>query len=89
MKKFKRSFQNIITLENLLRAWKGFLRDKKERKDVIFFQMKLMDNIILLLTEITEKRYIHGEYHSFNISDPKPRNIHKATVRDRLLFYIT
>lgn len=31
--------------------------------------------------------YIHGGYHAFNISDPKPRNIHKASVRDRLLHH--
>jgi retron-type reverse transcriptase len=30
---------------------------------------------------------VHGKYYAFNISDPKPRNIHKATVRDRLLHH--
>ncbi|MEX2014027.1 MAG: reverse transcriptase/maturase family protein [Parcubacteria group bacterium] len=30
---------------------------------------------------------LHGGYHAFNISDPKPRNIHKASVRDRLLHH--
>ena len=29
--------------------------------------------------------YKHGGYHAFKISDPKPRDIHKATVRDRLV----
>ncbi len=32
-------------------------------------------------------RYRHGSYHAFNINDPKPRNIHKASVRDRLLHH--
>jgi len=31
--------------------------------------------------------YEHGSYHSFNISDPKPRTIHKASVKDRLLHH--
>ena len=31
--------------------------------------------------------YQHGGYKAFNISDPKPRNIHKASVRDRLLHH--
>ena len=30
---------------------------------------------------------MHGGYFAFNISDPKPRNIHKASVRDRLLHH--
>ncbi|MBU6430773.1 MAG: group II intron reverse transcriptase domain-containing protein [Patescibacteria group bacterium] len=33
------------------------------------------------------KTYRHGEYEAFSISDPKPRSIHKATVRDRLLHH--
>ena len=31
--------------------------------------------------------YRHAPYEAFNISDPKPRNIHKASVRDRLLHH--
>ncbi|MDR3642369.1 MAG: reverse transcriptase/maturase family protein [Candidatus Doudnabacteria bacterium] len=31
--------------------------------------------------------YVHGPYKAFNISDPKPRNIHKATIRDRVLHH--
>lgn len=30
---------------------------------------------------------MHGRYYAFNISDPKPRHIHKASVRDRVLHH--
>ena len=46
-----------------------------------------MDNVLALHRELAAKTYTHGPYHAFNISDPKPRNIHKATVRDRLLHH--
>jgi retron-type reverse transcriptase len=46
-----------------------------------------MRNIISLHTDLKNKKYIHGGYYAFNISDPKPRNIHKASVRDRLLHH--
>jgi retron-type reverse transcriptase len=46
-----------------------------------------MDNIVNLYTDLVNKNYKHGKYHAFNISDPKPRNIHKASVRDRLLHH--
>ena len=46
-----------------------------------------MNNIINLHNDLKNKTYRHGNYHAFNISDPKPRNIHKATVRDRLLHH--
>lgn len=38
--------------------------------------------------DLKNKTYTHGPYSAFNISDPKPRNIHKATVRDRVLHYL-
>jgi len=46
-----------------------------------------MDNIITLHQELASRSYRHGGYQAFNISDPKPRNIHKANVRDRLLHH--
>ncbi len=46
-----------------------------------------MDNIISLHYELASGNYRHGGYHAFNISDPKPRSIHKALVRDRLLHH--
>lgn len=75
-------------VENLLRAWEEFLPGKKNRIDVAAFQNRLMNNICDLHRELGDKTYKHGEYHAFNISDPKPRNIHKATVRDRLLHHL-
>ncbi len=88
MKKFRRSYYTIIKVENLLHAWQGFLPGKKNRIDVAAFQNRLMNNICDLHQELADKTYRHGEYHAFNISDPKPRNIHKATVRDRLLHHL-
>jgi len=46
-----------------------------------------MDNILELHRDLINFTYHHGGYHAFNISDPKPRNIHKASVRDRLLHH--
>ena len=49
--------------------------------------MNLMTNIIRLHSDLSTKNYTHSMYVPFNISDPKPRNIHKASVRDRLLHH--
>jgi len=48
-----------------------------------------MDNIFLLHSELANQTYTHGEYKAFKINDPKPRDIHKASVRDRLLHHAT
>jgi RNA-directed DNA polymerase len=85
--KFAHSFEDIISVENLLEAWKEFLLGKKQKKDVQIFQIRLMDNIFSLHRELSNHTWKYGGYQAFKINDPKPRDIHKATVRDRLLHY--
>ncbi|MEQ1561618.1 MAG: reverse transcriptase domain-containing protein [Nitrospira sp.] len=84
---FTHEYEHIISLENLLNAWGEFVIGKKSRKDVQIFQQNLMRNIISLHEDLVTKKYRHSNYEAFNISDPKPRNIHKASVRDRLLHH--
>jgi retron-type reverse transcriptase len=72
---------------NLLLAWQEFEKGKKNKKDVQEFSLCLMDNIFLLHNDLKNQTYKHGGYHAFNIADPKPRNIHKASVRDRLVHH--
>lgn len=85
--KFVHTFEDIVSLENLLEAWKEFIKGKGNKRDVQEFSMRLMDNIILLHKELSGQTYEHGGYEAFNICDPKPRNIHKAAARDRLLHH--
>src|SRR3989344_1566035 len=81
------AYEDIISAENLLAAWKEFLCGKRNKRDVQEFQHRLMDNILALHRDLKNKTYTHGSYYAFNISDPKPRNIHKASVCDRLLHH--
>lgn len=46
-----------------------------------------MDNVIGLHRDLRKKVYKHGSYHAFRINDPKPRDIHKASVRDRIVHH--
>ncbi len=80
-------YDDIISVENLLKAWREFQKDKRKRKDVERFSVHLTDNIFALHRELMDKTYRHGPYKAFKINDPKPRDIHKATVRDRLLHH--
>lgn len=88
MKKFTKTYGEIITVANLLSAWEEFLSGKKKRADVALFQSHLMNNIFTLYRDLRERSYEHGGYQAFKISDPKPRDIHKAAVRDRLLHHL-
>jgi RNA-directed DNA polymerase len=84
---FAHAYEDIISVENLLAAWREFLRGKRNKADVQEFRYRLSENVLALHRDLKDKRYVHSGYHAFKIFDPKPRNIHKASVGDRLLHH--
>ncbi|MDP2709435.1 MAG: RNA-directed DNA polymerase [bacterium] len=46
-------FNDIISVENLLSAWREFIRGKRNRRDVQEFSLDLMDNIFALSADLT------------------------------------
>jgi retron-type reverse transcriptase len=84
---FTHTYDDIISVENLLCAWGEFGRGKRKRTDVQEFQLRLMDNILSLQSELASRCYTHGGYEHFVVTDPKRRDIHKASVRDRLVHH--
>lgn len=87
MKVYTHFFEKIICLENLFSAWCEFRRGKRKRLDVQEFERYLEDNIFRLHEQLKNGTYVHGSYHAFKIFDPKFREIHKATVRDRIVHH--
>lgn len=83
----RHTLKDITSVENLLLAWREFLPGKRSKPDVQAFGYRLMDNVLELHLELAQGTYHHGAYEHFRISDPKPRDIHKATVRDRLVHH--
>ncbi len=70
-----------------MEAWKEFIKGKRNKRDVQEFQLNLMDSIFELHRDLKSFKYNHGGYKAFKINDPKPRNIHKASARDRLFHH--
>ena len=81
------NYKDLISIENLLLAWQEFVKGKRNKPDVQIFQFNLMNNILQLHYDLKNYTYKHGGYEQFKINDPKPRTIHKASVRDRLLHH--
>ena len=61
------------------------MRGKRYKKDVIIFEAELASNLSEIYHSLTDRTYRHGPYSVFNISDPKSRTIHKASVCDRIV----
>lgn len=85
--RFAHTYEDIISVDNILASWREFLRGKRKREGVQAFQLHLMDNVLRLHRELADRAYTHGEYEQFCIADPKSRLIHKASVRDRLVHH--
>ena len=80
-------FQRIVSLENLFEAWREFRRGKSAKRDVMKFEWRLEDEVFRLHEDLMSGAYRHGSYQPFVVCDPKRREIHKASVRDRLLHH--
>jgi RNA-directed DNA polymerase len=82
---FAEKYEELISLENLLAAWREFEIGKRGKSDVQEFKRHLMSNLLALHRSLVDMSYRHQPYTAFVINDPKRRQIHKASIRDRVL----
>ena len=81
-------FEKIFSFESIFDGWLEFQKGKRKKLDVLEFKNNLISNLAELHGDLRRGEYKHGGYRHFKISDPKPRNIHKASVRDRVLHHV-
>jgi RNA-directed DNA polymerase len=81
------AFGKMFSLENIYKSFYEFRRGKKMKADVAYFSVKLASNITKIHGDLQSGTYIHGGYVHFKIADPKPRDIHKASVQDRIVHH--
>lgn len=88
MKIYRDLYWLITSPQALFRAWEIFKSDKRKKIDVAEFEVNLEQNIFDLYRDLKSGTYRHGGYKGFWIHDPKLRQIHKASVRDRVLHHV-
>lgn len=81
-------FCGVISVENILYAWKKFRKGKRSKVDVRAFEFGLEENIFDLYYHLISGTWKPDPYVIFYVQDPKLRKIHKATVRDRVLYQL-
>ncbi|MFH7243553.1 MAG: reverse transcriptase domain-containing protein [Spirulina sp.] len=87
MKRFGNLWPQIIDFQNLWQAARQAQRGKRFRPNVLAFNHQLEQNLLQLQHELQTKTYQPGEYHTFEITDPKPRLISAAPYRDRVIHH--
>lgn len=85
MKHYTKKYNEIITFPNILSAWNRFRVGKTRRADVNTFEVKILDNLHLLFSDLKFQTYKHSPYEKFEIIEVKKREINKASVRDRIV----
>lgn len=83
-----KSYEELFNLDNIFSAWQKFRRGKRGKKDVIYFELHLEDNLFELYEDLKNFNYEHSSYSHFQIVDNKRRDIHKAKIRDRVVHQI-
>jgi len=69
-----------------LRAWRKFSKGKRNSSEVAEFEFSLEENLCSLHERLVCGLWTNDPYTPRPISDPKPRIIHIASVRDRVLY---
>lgn len=67
-------------------AWREFRRGKMSKGEVQEFYFNLEDSLFDLRKQLLSGNYRPSKYGFFYVRDPKLRPIHKATVKDRVIF---
>jgi retron-type reverse transcriptase len=87
MKTHKNLFHRVTAFGNLYQAFREASRGKRNQPDVQRFEYHLEERLWEIKRELEAGGYCWGGYRSFWINDPKPRLIHAAPFRDRVVHH--
>jgi RNA-directed DNA polymerase len=77
----------LTSWNNMCLAYQNASRGKRGRAATAAFDLYLADNLLTLQSELEQRTYLPGKYHSFHIHEPKQRLISAAPFRDRVVHH--
>lgn len=81
----RNSYYKNLTYEKLMEAHIKSKKGKGYRNEIIKFNLKQEEYIIWLLEQLKIKKYKHGGYTTFYVTEPKLRKIEKSKYIDRIV----
>lgn len=87
MKRYGNLWSQITDFQNIYQAARQAQRGKRFRDNVLEFNYNLESELITIQSELIEKTYLPGDYHTFQIVEPKKRMISAAPYRDRVVHH--
>lgn len=79
------NYDEIFTFDNLYQAHLKARKSKRNKRDVIDFELSLSENLWGLYDSLKERSYVIDGYHKFNIYEPKKREIQALQYKDRVV----
>jgi retron-type reverse transcriptase len=84
---FRHLYDQVVSFENLWRAYEKTRRGKRYREPAACFDMDAEANLLQLQAELKQQTYRPGAYRHFHVYEPKKRRISAAPFRDRLVHH--
>ncbi len=79
------TYDEIFTFENLLNAHLKARKGRRNKKDVISFELNLSSELWNLVDKLSTRTYDVSGYHTFTIYEPKEREIQALEYKDRVV----
>ena len=87
MKRAGNLMPKIVDVDNLMLAFCKARRGKQYRQEVIDYSMNVINNLLSLRTRLMDESLQVGNYHYFEIYDPKQRKICAASFEERVVHH--
>jgi retron-type reverse transcriptase len=87
VKTYNNLFSQIISIKNLILAWRKARKGKTKKDYVIEFEQNTLGNLLKLHEELKNETYKPELLRIFILRDPKTRKISKANFRDRVIHH--
>lgn len=87
MKRQGNLWLQVVDFENLHRAAYAVMRGKRGNPEMGAFFMRLEENLFEIQRQLQSHTYEPRGYRTFWISEPKPRLISAASIRDRVIHH--
>ena len=84
-KTLRNVYDENVSFEKLLQAHKKARRGKREKKNIILFELKQEEYLLELEYQLKTGTYNHGGYNTFKIYEPKQRTIMASEYKDRVV----
>jgi len=86
-KTYKNIYEKIVSLSNLILAWRKARKGKTKKDYVRGFEKDTLRNLYSIQKELLEQTYSPKPLVTFILRDPKTRTISKSAFRDRIVHH--